>query len=470
MVFSQVTRSLQFLHKRLLSDFLQRLQENTLSTRWSRSLGILIFVGIGLCCEMLLFSHEQQAAAESRTATSAYANNLRTRVDRELNGVLYLSSGLSSYLVVRHDKLDTLELYKILANLYVSNPHIHNFSIAEGYQVRYVYPVQGNEKVFGLNYQKTPAQLPLVQRAIESVRGTLAGPLNLVQGGSGLIYRVPVFVDNVYWGLLSTVIDTDSLLNAAFDGVHSEQYEFAIRGRDGLGADGDVFWGNPAVFTDPAAIKIDSVIPNGTWVYAARAKPISSQQSLIWFLRGAGWLMAALLGVAVTTLLLQRTELAHQAGFDSLTGLPNRRLLNDRLEQAVRRHERQDGDRIGVLFIDLDGFKQINDQHGHKAGDAALRTAAERIRKEIRLSDTVARWGGDEFVAVIEEADDVLMQHLRHRLRQSVEIPFEFHGVTFHMSASIGTALLSAATASPEALLELADRRMFEEKQNKKAA
>ena len=470
MLLSKVSDFVRYLRKQLLSDSIQRLRESTVSTPWARGLGILVFLAIGLCCEMLLLSHERQAEAERRTAASAYANNLRTQVDRELNGVLYLSSGLSSYLVVRHDKLDRLELYKILANLYGSNPHIHNFSIAEGYQVRYVYPVQGNEKVLGLDYQKTPAQLPLVQKAIESVRGTLAGPLDLVQGGSGLIYRVPVFVDNVYWGLLSTVIDTDSLFNAAFDGVHSEQYEFAIRGRNGLGAQGDVFWGNPAIFADPAAITVDSVIPNGTWVYAARAKTMSNQPSLIWFLRGAGWAMAALLGIAVTTLLLQRAELAHQAGFDNLTGLPNRRLLNDRLEQAVRRHERQAGDRIGVLFIDLDGFKQINDQHGHKAGDAALRTAAQRIRKEIRLSDTVARWGGDEFVAVIENADDVLMQHLRFRLRQSIEIPFEFHGAIFRMSASIGSAMLSAAIATPEALLELADRRMFEEKQNRKAA
>ncbi|MBS1154526.1 MAG: diguanylate cyclase [Proteobacteria bacterium] len=470
MYFRKFNSSLRRLLERYASAPMQRLREKTFSAPFARGVGVLVLAAIGLSCELLLMFHARENEAENRVVTAAYASNLRARADRELNAVLFLSSGLSSYLVVRHDQLDSLELYRILANLYGSSRHIRNFSIAVGYRAKYVYPLRGNEKVLNIDYTKLPAQWPEVARAIASVRGTLTGPVDLVQGGSGLIYRVPVFVDDSYWGLLSTVINPDSFFASAFDELRSERYEFAIRGKDGLGTAGEVFYGDPAVFADSEAIQIESEVPNGKWIYAVRAKTLPGSSVFNWLLRLSGWLLAALTGLATTTLLLQRVELARHAGFDSLTGLPNRRLLDDRLEQAVQRHERETGGRIGVLFIDLDGFKAINDEHGHKAGDAALRTAAQRIREEIRLSDTVARWGGDEFVAVIEEANEALMQYLSHRLRHCIEQPFEYNGVTFRMSASIGTAMLSSATATAEALLQLADRHMFENKQQRRSA
>lgn len=470
MSFQQRNSGLRRLLARYFGDPMQRVREHSFSAPFARGVGLLVFIAIGLFCELLLQFHARETEAESRLGTAAYASNLRAQVDRELNAVLYLSSGLSSYLVVRHDQLDSQELMRILANLYGSSRHIRNFSVAVGYRAKFVYPLEGNEKVLNIDYTQLPAQWPEVQRAIVSIRGTLVGPVDLVQGGKGLIYRVPVFVNDSYWGLLSTVINPDSFFASAFDELRSERYEFAIRGKDGSGATGKVFYGESALFDDRKAIRIESDIPNGKWQYAVRAKTLPGSPVFDWLLRLGGWLLAALTGLATATLLLQRVELAHHAGFDSLTGLPNRRLLDDRLEQAVQRHERQKGGRIGVLFIDLDGFKAINDEYGHRAGDAALRTAAGRIRQEIRLSDTVARWGGDEFVAVIEEANDALMQYLVNRLRHCIEQPFEYNGVTFRMSASIGTAMLSSTTASAEALLELADQHMFENKQQRRSA
>lgn len=466
----EFTTSLGRLLGRLVQDPIQCLRDSTNSAAFARGIGVLIFVAIGVFCELLLMAHAREAEMQNHAQSSAYANNLRARIDRELNAVLFLSSGLSSYLVVRHDQLDPYELNRILANLYGSSRHIHNFSIAVGYRVRYVYPLQGNEKALGMDYTQMPTQWPAVQRAIESVRGTLAGPIDLVQGGTGFIYRVPVFVKDEYWGMVSTVINKNSFFTAAFDELRSDRYQFAIRGKDGLGAVGDVFYGDPAVFTDPTAIQVESEVPNGKWIYAVRTKELPGNTGVEWMLHAAGWLVAALLGMAAAKLLLQRAELARHAGFDSLTGLPNRRLLDDRLEQAVRRHERQESDSIGVLFIDLDGFKAINDDFGHKAGDAALHAAAQRIRSEIRLSDTVARWGGDEFVAVIEGTNEDFMQALSLRLRERIELPFEYEGRTFQISASMGMALLSPTAATSEALLELADQRMFKDKQQRKSA
>ncbi len=454
---------------RYLGDMAQRLRDSTFSLPFARSVGVLVFLAVALFSESLLMSHQREAEAEGRTASLAYASNLRARVDRELNAVLFLSSGLASYLVVRHRQLDSDELQAILAHLRGNGRHIRNFSIAVGYRVAHVYPIKGNEKVLGIDYTQVPSQWPAVKRAIDSVKGTLIGPVDLIQGGNALIYRIPVFIDGRYWGLLSTVINTDSFFASAFDEIRTDRYEFAIRGKDGLGSQGEVFWGNPAVFADPAAIQVESDVPNGKWVYAVRSTGVVSEHRFDAFFRALGWILAVLMGLAASTVLSQRVELARHAGFDGLTGLPNRRLLDDRLEQSVRRHARQGHDHIGVLFIDLDGFKEINDKFGHKAGDLALRTAAQRIRDEVRFSDTVARWGGDEFVAVIEDADEALMAHLSERLRQCIELPFDFGDARIGMSASIGIALLTAESATPAALLELADQRMFEEKQQRKS-
>lgn len=454
--------------RRMPGDCLQFLHDGAWSTPFAAGIGVLVFGLIGALGELLLLSYQREAESENRAILTAHAANLRARVDRELNAVMYLSSGLSAYLAVRHDRLDDQELAQILARLYGASRHIRNFAIATGYQVSHVYPLAGNERVIGTDYTRLPQQWPAIQRAVASGRGTLAGPVDLIQGGRAFIYRLPIFVDDGYWGMFSTVIDTDAFFAAAFAEFELDAHDFAIRGQDGKGMAGDVLWGNPAIFSDPDVVRIESEVPNGKWVYAVRSHVSPVFTWSVWLLRGGGWLLAALGGAVVAMLLIQRARLARHAGLDSLTGLPNRRLLDDRLEQAMRRHVRSEADLIGVLFIDLDGFKAINDDYGHKAGDVALRVAAQRIREEVRLSDTVARWGGDEFVVVVEDADEALLQNLSLRLRQSLAQPFDAAGRSLQLAASIGMALLSAAAATPEMLLELADRRMFEEKQRKK--
>ena len=99
-------------------------------------------------------------------------------------------------------------------------------------------------------------------------------------------------------------------------------------------------------------------------------------------------------------------ELERVAHYDNLTGLPNRILLADRMEQALIQAQRR-GERLAVVFLDLDGFKAINDQHGHAAGDHLLITLAQRMQQTLRDSDTLARLGGDEFVAVLQDVNDV---------------------------------------------------------------
>ena len=155
---------------------------------------------------------------------------------------------------------------------------------------------------------------------------------------------------------------------------------------------------------------------------------------------------------------------AHDALHDPLTGLPNRALLEDRLEHALASGDRS-GERIAVLFIDLDGFKVINDELGHESGDRALRAAGRRILGAVRPSDTVARWGGDEFVLVRENVTghgDV--RELVERIQAALRRPAEGDREKRQFAASIGVALSGRDGDTPASLLQSADRAMYRAK------
>jgi diguanylate cyclase (GGDEF)-like protein len=160
----------------------------------------------------------------------------------------------------------------------------------------------------------------------------------------------------------------------------------------------------------------------------------------------------------------QRVELLRLASHDELTGLPLARLALDRLEMALHAAQRR-GEKVGVLFVDLDGFKAVNDRHGHLAGDALLRAVAQRLRAAVRAEDTVARVGGDEFVVVAVEQrhhDDAL--RVAHKLVDEIGRPFVVGGATVRVGASVGLAMFPDDAPDAESLRRRADAAMYRAK------
>lgn len=160
----------------------------------------------------------------------------------------------------------------------------------------------------------------------------------------------------------------------------------------------------------------------------------------------------------------QHQALSYQAHHDHLTGLPNRMLFLARLRHAITRAQRH-GRQLALLFVDLDGFKQINDTHGHAMGDAVLQTAAERLRHQVRGSDMVARLGGDEFTLLLEDvrAPDGLTQVARNLLA-ALTRPMVVSGHTFHIGGSIGISLYPGDGQDAEDLVHHADAAMYRAK------
>jgi diguanylate cyclase (GGDEF)-like protein/PAS domain S-box-containing protein len=159
-----------------------------------------------------------------------------------------------------------------------------------------------------------------------------------------------------------------------------------------------------------------------------------------------------------------QSVLRHQATHDPLTGLPNRNLLQDRLQQAVQLAQRQSS-KVVLAFVDLDNFKVINDSLGHAAGDGLLIEIAGRLRQALRGIDTVARYGGDEFVLIIgEQASGEATRHLLERVLASVQAPLTLEGHALRINCSIGVSVYPDDAQELDGLLRVADVAMYHAK------
>ena len=163
-----------------------------------------------------------------------------------------------------------------------------------------------------------------------------------------------------------------------------------------------------------------------------------------------------------------RQRLWQLANHDGLTGLPNRMLLRDRMEQLLSRMMRH-GKRLAVMFLDIDDFKQVNDRYGHDVGDQLIKLVAESLRTAVRAEDTVARMSGDEFVVLIESLEvREDLERVHRSIQEKLSDGFTIEGQPIRVRISIGIAMFPEDGDSPESLIKRADMRMYENKAHRR--
>ncbi len=275
---------------------------------------IVLFLFIGLEC-----LERQRYHQTLQTRTINRLSQIRASLEAEINANFYLTRGLIAY-VSTHPSIDEGTFQRISRELLKHHNYIRNIALAPDNIVRFVYPLPGNEKAIGLNYRKNTSQWPSVAQTIATRRTVIAGPVKLVQGGTGFISRTPIYIaadsdhlpQDQYWGLASIVIEKELLLGAA--GLYDKDLdtEIAIRGKDGLGAQGEIFAGDPAVFLgNPVLLPVN--LPEGGWQLAAM--PVggwTSSSPYLPALRILGLLLAFLIGWAAY-FWLHRQEHLHRS-------------------------------------------------------------------------------------------------------------------------------------------------------------
>ena len=225
-----------------------------------------------------LFAEQQNRAvhaAKMRAAVIAELNPIRSKLEANINGDIQLVRGLIAA-ISTEPGMNQKRFSDLARNIFNERSRLRNIAAAPNLIVSLVYPLEGNEKVLGLDYRKNSNQRAAALKVRELGKMVLAGPLDLVQGGQGLIGRFPVAIpnggeSNRYWGVVSAVIDVErlyqdsGLLSSALD------IDVAISGRDGLGEDGALFYGDSAVkAADP--VEVSLFLPGGSWVISAVPK------------------------------------------------------------------------------------------------------------------------------------------------------------------------------------------------------
>ena len=236
---------------------------------------LILLILLGLAIDLLLnYSLNQKFLGQQQVRVNAELSAVRARLEEKLNSNLFLLYGMAGY-ISTHPVLAHSDFNSVATELIKQSTSLKNIAAAPDFTIRYVYPLEGNEAILGVNYRDIPAQWQRALDAKKTGKMAIAGPLNLIQGGQGLIARIPVFQHTTgeFWGLLSSVMDLDELLEQVELENISNSLRISIRGKDSKGAQGEVFWGDAALFKQSAEATLMPVsLPSGSWMLAAIPK------------------------------------------------------------------------------------------------------------------------------------------------------------------------------------------------------
>lgn len=430
--------------------------------------GGLAWLVLAVLVTVLLYYADAKARLEAAGSARTALGEVRDEIDRRLETALAVPETLAA-VIAAEEHIDTATFNAIASRLVRANPSIRNVALAPGGVITAIHPVRGNEASLGLRYADVPAQDAAVQQAIRTRRTVISGPITLVQGGTGLVSRTPVFLrgagggDTRYWGIVSLVVNVDELFVDIARIADRNAMTIAVRRSDPVGAKVEAFAGDASVFASAPVTMYYPLPGGGRWELAAVPRGgWAAVQSVPLLARGLLHILALLLGWATYRMLATHDRDLMLADRDGLTGLLNRKSFDQYLQAALLQ-ARPGG--CALVLIDLDQFKPINDIYGHRAGDLLLQHVGERLQQFERGRDTAFRLGGDEFALllqgeramrdlfrVVERATELIRQPVVLDQRRSISV-----------GASVGVAVFPLGTESERAseVFDRADRALY---------
>ncbi|MFC3095751.1 sensor domain-containing diguanylate cyclase [Alteromonas sediminis] len=429
--------------------------------------GLLLWIAVQTVTDLYVQKVTNQESAHL-TQRSAL---LKSEIEALLFESIYLADSLAN-VVVMDPQLALENWAKLSEKLIGRTSIVRNLAIAPNDIIEKIYPISGNEQALGLNYSNVPLQYPSVLEAKQSGDVYLAGPVNLVQGGKGLVARFPIFTDypknKTYWGLVSVVIDYDTLLeDVGIDNINN--MKVSLRRLDTASGErlAESFFGPVEVFKKPDFIS-PVILPGATWELATQFQ-FDSLESVL-KTKATVQVIGTTIGIIVLLglLLIARAfQIVRVASLhDELTGLPNRRFVLSHLKHILAK--KRNGHQFSIFNIDINNFKSINDNYGHVVGDDVLCFVSEYLTESLRTSDMVSRVGGDEFWAIVDRTESTEEAHrLKDKLKNGVKArPFLMGAESIEVSMSIGVVVVESIDKSLDVLLKQADDEMYKDKQS----
>lgn len=421
-----------------------------------------------LLTELIVLDQQRLAQSELQQQALQVASTVRALIETELNACVFLASGIESYIVASQGIPNETNITRMLKQLYERGQYFRNIGLAPGNRIQFVYPLKGNEQALGLYYPDIPAQWPAIKELMRIRQPSLAGPVNLVQGGKGLIYRIPVYINDQYWGLISTVVDYDRLFALLDPVLQTHAAQIAFRGHNEMGEFGPTFHGDPALFTKGLA-KMLVTVPGDRWQLAIGLSARSNWHVLP--IRALGWALAVLLALAS---LFKLRNLQRKALLLNELAEKNRALQKSeaRFRQMFEEHSSimllihpatgaiVDANPAAAAFYgySCDALRQMNitminvmsAAEMRKRRLAAVQRRSNYFKFEHRLADGELRTVGVHS-SPIGEGDDALLYSIIHDLteqQQAEEKLLEFTHQMEHTNAELASALNVAREAT----------------------
>ena len=356
---------------------------------------------------------------------------------------------------------------------------ITNVQLAPDGVISRIYPLAGNEAAIGHDILNDDKRKDEARVAVQDRKLTLAGPFKLLQGGTAVIGRNPVFMlqangQEKFWGFTSALILLEDLIGGSgLDSLPSTKYVYQlsrILPETGL----------PSVFAGSGNTEgvnmqsIEIMVPNGSWTLQIGL--LNHVHHNLYSTSLFGVVLIALLLAGLTRRIVdepetlrrkvaaQTRDLHRLAYFDALTGLPNRHHFNEKLRSGLQ-HIAKSNNGLVLLLLDLDHFKEVNDSLGHDMGDKLLCETGKRLSSILPDEASLARLGGDEFTVIVIAQDyAAVAEKIVIDIIESIGQPYDLHGNVAHVSASVGVASASKLNTDPIELLKHADQAMYEVK------
>lgn len=433
---------------------------------FKKKLAILISVAITffllmvflLIIGMLMNSIKQQ---EMLKATDKFIN-FKSRVERLIFTNETLVQGFEAYLLMNPD-LDQAEAEIYMDKLLSKNENqIRNIGVIQDTTIIWNYPKEGNAAAVGVDLSMVEGQKDLVLKVKNELEPVLQGPVDLVQGGTGFIIRLPIIrPETGYWGQISIVLNGDKIIEEINAYAADAGLKVAIFNDQNKRVP---FYGAMSIVGEaPLGFDIDPDFIN--WQVVVSPKDGWQNNQLIF--EGAilfAFLIAAGAGQLTYRVLKTNDQLRIMSSHDSLTGLFNRHYLNE-YQAMVLAAAKRNNRHVGFISMDLNHFKKINDTYGHNVGDLVLVETARVLKGCTRTNEAVFRLGGDELLIIMPDIEDgTVLQQTRERLIKSFKDDFHLVEYPCKIAVSIGSSVFPEDGNNIDALLQIADEEMYADK------